>query len=87
MITVRMAADLPAKLNGNETLANVKLLDELRRAGIPALGTISLRGVARGSLLLRTEEGLDGDELVYSWVEQTPSVKPVRAPVNIDDEL
>jgi hypothetical protein len=75
-IECRFPGDLQARLNDNEVLANVRVLERLRQKGVPVLGAISVRGVANGELSVRTEEDLDGDETVYKWTGEP-----------VDDEL
>src|SRR5699024_1669373 len=56
---------------GNEVLCAVHTLRALRRAGIPAVGSIALVGVKTGTLQSwRDSSGLDGDEFVFAYDPQ-----------------
>jgi hypothetical protein len=48
-----------------EVLANLELLNKLRKGGIPAIGAISLHGVLHGSLTIETDSVM-GD-YIYTW--------------------
>lgn len=47
--------------------AGGRVLKELRAAGVPIIGAIGLFGVEYGTLAMHIEDGLDGDELVYTF--------------------
>lgn len=83
MIEVRIPFDLIAKL-GSEVHANVRVIQKLRDKGVPVIGAISVQGVEHGKLTSFTDEGLDGNDLVYQW-HGTVKTKP--APVAEEEEL
>lgn len=65
-ITLRVDADSVKKLQ-NEVLANIKLVEKMRAAGIPIIGKLVLSGITHGTLTHHVEDDLDGDTLVYTW--------------------
>lgn len=77
--------------------AGGRILHELRAAGVPIVGAIGLFGVEQGSLTLSMDDGLDGDEFVYTYVgELVPAAQrgkeftfsnPMPKPIEEDDEL
>lgn len=52
-------------VQGNETLKGIRIVDKLKAAGVPVIGNISLLGVERGALTLRSDAMFDA--LVYLW--------------------
>jgi hypothetical protein len=68
MQTITLRVDLEAlKKLQHEVLANIKIVEKMRAAGIPVIGKLVLSGITHGTLTHRVEEDLDGDVLVYSW--------------------
>lgn len=65
-ITLRVEADSIKKLQ-HEVLANIKLVEKMRAAGIPIIGKLVLSGITHGTLTHHVEDDLDGDTLVYTW--------------------
>lgn len=73
-ITVTVTRDQLVKDQKNRSInaqymkAGGRILSELRAAGIPIVGAIGLFGVEYGTLTMRMDDGLDGDEFVYTFV-------------------
>lgn len=65
MIEVRIPQARLAALN-NEVHVGMHILSELRAAGVPAEGTLFVRGVTAGSLQVEFDD-LASDEWVWTW--------------------
>lgn len=65
-IRLRVALDDIKKLQ-HEVLANIKLVEKMREAGIPVIGKLVLSGITHGTLTHHVDEDIDGDTLVYTW--------------------
>lgn len=61
----------------SEAQANESVMNTLRKAGIPVVGTVSIRSVTKGALTISTE----AHEYVYTWVS------PVAATKTKDEDL
>ncbi len=61
-IEVRVNRNHSDALTSDEA-ANASVMACLKKAGIPVVGTISIRGVKTGALTISTE----GSDYVYSW--------------------
>lgn len=69
MIEVRVDLDAIKKLD-HEVLANIKIVEQLRDAGIPIIGKLVLSGITHGTLIHHVDEDIDGDTLVYRWYDR-----------------
>lgn len=65
-IRLRVALDDIKKLQ-HEVLANIKLVEKMREAGIPVIGKLVLSGITHGTLTHHVDEDIDGDTLIYTW--------------------
>jgi hypothetical protein len=63
---------------------NIRVLTELRAAGIPVDGGLELRGVTHGRLTMFNEKRDGKRHCVYEW---TPGLDSVQAAIDEDDEL
>lgn len=68
-IEVRISRDELAKdqHKRNQVITGQRVMSELRRQGVPVVGVLAIFGVEHGTLTMRTEDGLDGDEFIYTW--------------------
>ena len=78
-IEVRMAK---SKAEDNPIFANMRVINELRQAGVPVLGATVLQGVSHGTLGVWFDSKTQ--EHVYAWSEHQP--KAEADPLNSDDE-
>lgn len=58
-----------SKAQENVIHTNMRVINELKQAGVPVLGATVLQGVATGALTLWTDR--DTDEHVYTWEPPT----------------
>ena len=61
----------------NEVIQGARVMRELRQRGVPVIGTLGIFSVEHGVLTVHTDDGLDGDEFVYTWVG-VPVAPPLR---------
>lgn len=75
---VRLAAErIYEPLVSNEVHRNSYVLRELRKAGVPVVGAISILSVEFGIMTLSFEDDLDAGKFIYTWVGKTAQmVKP-----------
>ncbi len=66
MIEVTFSNDITKKFD-HEIHAVVRIMDAMRKAGIPIVGTLHFRGVERGYLTWTLEEDLDDDAVLIRW--------------------
>jgi hypothetical protein len=66
--------DLQLTINGG------KVVEKLRNAGIPVIGSSTILAVARGKLEIEYEDGLDGDEWHYTFVGEPVMPEARRGP-------
>lgn len=52
---------------GNEVLAAQVIFSRLRQRGVPVIGVLGVIAVEWGTLTIKHDEGLDGDEWTYTW--------------------
>ena len=71
-----------SKAQENVIHANMRVINELKQAGVPVLGATVLQGVATGVLTLWTDR--DTNEHVYAW---EPPTNPDPLNDDEDDEL
>lgn len=72
MIEVRMNLVDLARIK-HELLHSIAMIQRLKTAGVPVIGTLLMRGVVRGRLTWHTEEDLDGDISVLRWTDTNES--------------
>lgn len=58
-----------SKAQANVIHANMRVIDELKQAGVPVLGATVLQGVATGTLGMWCDDAKG--ELVYAWEPPT----------------
>lgn len=58
-----------SKAQENVIHTNMRVINELKQAGVPVLGATVLQGVSTGALTLWTDR--DTDEHVYTWEPPT----------------
>lgn len=68
--------------DANPIFANMRVINELREAGVPTLGATVLQCVADGKL--STWLDTDRDEYVYEWTGELP--EPTVDPLNDDED-
>lgn len=68
---------------GHATWANIRVIDQLKKAGIPVDGGIDLRGVTHGRLVMFNETRNGKRFCVYEWDRGTDS----NGAFNSDDEI
>lgn len=69
---VRLAAErIYEPLVSNEVHRNSYVLRELRKAGVPVVGAISILSVEFGVFTMAFEDDLDGGKYIYTWVGKT----------------
>ena len=73
-IEVRVPLEDVMKLQ-HEVLANIKLVEKMRAAGIPIIGKLVLSGITHGTLTHHVDDDLDGDTLVYTWTGEVALVE------------
>jgi hypothetical protein len=64
----------------NNVILTVPIIDELKKAGIPIVGHISILAVEWGSLTIETR----GDSIIYTHTGTAPAL---AKPFDEDDEL
>lgn len=52
---------------GNEVLAAQTIFNRLRAKGVPVIGTLGVLAIEWGVLTIAHEDGLDGDEWIYTF--------------------
>lgn len=63
---------------GNEMLASATILSRLRAQGVPVIGILGVLAVENGTLTIKHEDGLDGDEWTWTWTGEPMADKWVR---------
>jgi hypothetical protein len=53
---------------GNEVLAGQVIFGRLRSKGVPVIGVLGVLAVEWGTLTIKHDDGLDGDEWTYTYV-------------------
>lgn len=71
-----------SKAQENVIFANMRVINELREAGVPTLGATVLQCVSDGKL--STWLDTDRDEYVYEWTGELP--EPTVDPLNDDED-
>ncbi len=67
MIEIHISKDVvPAKFEDNDVQFGQIVLNKLRAAGVPVIGTVFLRGVETGRLELECDD-LASDDYIYRW--------------------
>jgi hypothetical protein len=69
MIEVRMNLVDLARIK-HDMLHSIAMVERMKKAGIPVIGILIMRGVSRGRLTWHTEEDLDGDISVLRWYDK-----------------
>ena len=77
MIEVRINSDMLQNHQHN-IMHSIMMMTTLREAGMPILGKIIFNGPKYGTLVMHTEEDMDGDELVVRWYNVSESQEPGR---------
>lgn len=68
-IEVRISRDELVKdqHKGNQAILGLRVMRQLRERGVPVIGILAPFGVEHGALTITMDDGLDGDEMVYTW--------------------
>lgn len=53
----------------NDCLCSITVIQRLKQLGVPIIGVVSVRTVARGTLTWTLEEDMDGDLAVVRWYD------------------
>lgn len=70
MIRIHIQAGSMEEQRGHDMLANHRWTTLLRKAGVPVTGRLVFMGItAPGTLAYTKEDGLDGDEHVFTWIK------------------
>lgn len=73
MIEVRIDMDEMNKITHDVT-HSIRMVEALKKAGIPFMGILLAKGVERGTLIWGREESLDSDIQIIQWYDtnETP---------------
>lgn len=74
MIVVRFDAALLRTIK-HDILHSIRMIEALKKAGVPIDGTLLFRGVTRGTMIWQVEEDIDGDSYVLSWFDDSEPLK------------
>lgn len=77
MIEVRIDMDELNKITHDVT-HSIRMIEALKKAGIPFMGILLAKGVERGTLVWCREESLDSDIQIIQWYDtnETPLTSP-----------
>ena len=70
-----------SKAQENVIHTNMRVINELKQAGVPVLGATVLQGVSHGTLGIRLDR--ETQEYVYAW---SPDQPITRDPLNDDED-